>query len=141
VCAACRHLSPWPLGVTTVFPPDTRLDMARVPCTLLRLRAHLTGPPARRGLDMWASPPQQGLGGEVSRWRWSRPCHGCHLAKPLLTGAGPNWARSGVRAAPMGALHELHGDGWRCSVWGRGHSHLSLAPPTAGVEITPLDRA
>jgi hypothetical protein len=56
-CAASRHLSPWPLRVMVVFPPTIGLMVAQVPCTPLRLCTHLTGPPARRGLDMWASTP------------------------------------------------------------------------------------
>jgi hypothetical protein len=45
-----------------MFPPAIGLTMARVPCMPLRLRAHLMGPLAHQGLNMWASPPQQGLG-------------------------------------------------------------------------------
>jgi hypothetical protein len=52
------------------------------------------------------------LGGEVSWWWWSHPCHGWHLVRPLPNGANPNQARSGIRAAPVGALCQLHsGDG------------------------------
>jgi hypothetical protein len=53
-----------------------------VPRVLLRQRAYLMGPWARRGFNMWASLPQQGLGGEVSWWRWSCPCHGWRLIRP-----------------------------------------------------------
>jgi hypothetical protein len=107
--AASRHLSPWPLRVTVVFPPATGLAMARVLLTLLRLRAHLTGPLACRGLDMWASSPQRGLGGEVSRWQWSHPCRGWCPVRPLPSGVGLNRVRSGVEAAPVGTLRQLCG--------------------------------
>jgi hypothetical protein len=56
------------------------------------------------GFDMWAFPPQRGLGGEVSRWWWSHPCRGWHLVKPLLTGVDPIQARSEVRAVLVSAL-------------------------------------
>jgi hypothetical protein len=47
-----------------VFPPVVGLTVVRVPRMPLRLRAHVTGSPTHRGLIMWASPLQQGLGGQ-----------------------------------------------------------------------------
>jgi hypothetical protein len=39
-----------------VFPLAAVLAMVRVPRTPLRLCAHLMAPPARQGLNTWASP-------------------------------------------------------------------------------------
>jgi hypothetical protein len=115
--AASRHISPWPLRATTMFPPAARLVMERVSCTPLRLCEHLTGPPTCQVLNMWASRPQWSLGGEVNRWRWSYPCRGWHLVRPLSSGVGLNWARSRIRAAPAGALCQLHGgDSTNCDI-------------------------
>jgi hypothetical protein len=83
-----------------MFPPPVGLAVARVPRTPLRLRTHLTGSPANRGLDMWASSPQRGLGGEVSRWWWSCPCHRWCLIRPLPSSAGPNQARRSILPSP-----------------------------------------
>jgi hypothetical protein len=55
---ASRHLSLQPLRVMAVFPPAARLIVVWVPCMLLRLRAHMIGPPMHWGLDMWALPLQ-----------------------------------------------------------------------------------
>jgi hypothetical protein len=49
------------------------------------------------------------LGGEISQWRWSRPCHGWHLIGPLSASSDLDRARSGVGMAPVGALRQLCG--------------------------------
>jgi hypothetical protein len=40
-----------------MFPLVVGLTVVQVSRMLLRLRAHLMGPPARRGLNLWALPP------------------------------------------------------------------------------------
>jgi hypothetical protein len=51
-CATSRHLSHWPPGVTARLPLSAGLTVTQVTRAPLRLRAYLTGPSMRRGLDM-----------------------------------------------------------------------------------------
>jgi hypothetical protein len=44
------------------------------------------------GLDAPAPSPQEGLGREVSWWRWWHDCHGGLHGRPLPTGPDPNRA-------------------------------------------------
>jgi hypothetical protein len=80
------------------------LVMMWVPRMQLRPHAYLARSLVHQGLNMWALLPLQGLGGEISEWWWSQPCHGWHLIGPLLAIPGPNQAWSGVGTVLVGAL-------------------------------------
>jgi hypothetical protein len=93
------------LGVTARPPLSTGLIMVWVPHVLLGLQAYLGVLPACHGLAMWALLPQRNFGGEVGRQWWSHPHHGWCPVGPLPAGSSTSQARSGVRVAPVGALH------------------------------------
>jgi hypothetical protein len=67
VRAASGCLYCWPLAVTTESPSIARLTVVQVSCGTLGLRNHLAGPLVSLGFDAWASPPQQGMGREISQ--------------------------------------------------------------------------
>jgi hypothetical protein len=71
-----------PLGVKSVSPPAVELAVVQIPRAPLRLYTFLMGPLVNLGFSVWASLLQPGLGKDVSRWRWSRSCHGGTTAGP-----------------------------------------------------------
>jgi hypothetical protein len=101
---ALGHSSRHPLGVEAMPPLSAGLVVAWILRVLFGLRALMLVLLVWQGLVTQALLPQQSLGGEVNRRRWSHPDSRWCPIGALSVGPKPNWAWIGVGMAPQGAL-------------------------------------
>jgi hypothetical protein len=95
-----------------VSPPVTVFTLVWVPHAAFRVHAHvpLASLQASSGFDALASLHLHSLGRKMRQWRWCHPFREWPHGEPLATGPVLNQARSWVRLAPTGTLHQLRGD-------------------------------